>query len=152
MIKFPVFDENNDAIGIGTINVDHTELRRAEEKVRHAQKMEAVGQFTGGVAHDFNNLMSVVMTETSVLEYEVGQHPSLQAITRAVSRGSDLTKKLLAFSRRQSLSPQAIKVDDLVSGLSDMLARMLGEKISLATNLGSKSWLARLPQLGTRFG
>ena len=142
MIKFPVFDGDGDAIGIGTINVDHTELRRAEEKVRHAQKMEAVGQFTGGVAHDFNNLMSVVMTETSVLEYEVGQHPSVQAITRAVNRGSDLTKKLLAFSRRQSLSPQAIKVDDLVSGLTDMLARMLGEKISFATNLGSKSWLA----------
>jgi len=113
-------------------SIDITESRQTEERLNQAQKMEAVGQLTGGVAHDFNNLLAVIGGNVELLADQAGSNPALTApIIRAVKRGAELTQRLLAFSRQQPLRPQVIEVGELVSGMSDMLARALGETIEL---------------------
>ncbi len=120
------------------------ERARAEEALRHAQKMEAVGQLTGGVAHDFNNLLTVVMGGLDIIQRQVArpEGPSPERIRSAAEnamqgarRAATLTQRLLAFSRRQSLDPKPIDANRLVSGMSDMLRRTLGEKVALRLDL-----------------
>ena len=117
-----------------------TETRRLEQQLRQAQKMEAVGQLTGGIAHDFNNLLTVILGNVDSLRrrYERGGPPShaefdrLSAATlRAAQRAASLTHRLLAFSRQQPLAPQPIDINKLISGMSDMLRRTLGEAIAV---------------------
>ncbi len=108
-----------------------------EESLNHAQRLESVGQLTGGIAHDFNNLLTVIQGNLQVLE----EHPSvsgdayaLQLVTaaaRASRRGAELTSKLLAFSRRQVLSPSRIEVPLLLDSLADMLRRTLDQRIGI---------------------
>ncbi len=111
---------------------DVTARKAAEARLRQSQKMEAVGQLTGGVAHDFNNLLAVIMGNTDILirrrEYKKG---SLESILKAAKRGAELTQRLLAFSRQQPLRPQAIDLKALVAGMSDLLTRSLGETIEI---------------------
>ena len=109
-------------------------LHDAEDALRQAQKMEAVGQLTGGGAHDFNNLLAVVMGNAELrAEREEGDNQHLQAIVRAAARGAELTQRLLAFSRQQTLESKPFDMAELVSGVSDMLARTLGAPIDLKT-------------------
>ncbi len=119
------------------ITQDITERKQAEEQLRQAQKMEAVGQLTGGVAHDFNNLLSVVLGNVGLLEEglarDPGQELPLEAIRRAVLRGAALTQRLLAYSRQQPLQPKVIDLSTLVDGMMDMLRRTLGETIKIET-------------------
>jgi PAS domain S-box-containing protein len=111
----------------------------AEEALRQAQKMEAVGQLTGGIAHDFNNLLTVVtgnidMAGRALESAGVTDTRSRRALDNAMKgaeRAASLTQRLLAFSRRQPLAPKALDVDKLVSGMSDMLNRALGETVQL---------------------
>ena len=118
-----------------TITIDISELKEVEAQLRQSQRMEAVGQLTGGVAHDFNNLLAVVIGHAELLERKVsddegGLH-SADAIKKAVKRGSSLTGRLLSFSRKQPLSPIAADVSKLVYSLEDMLQRTLGETIAV---------------------
>lgn len=113
----------------------------AEEALRQAQKMEAIGQLTGGVAHDFNNLLTVIIGGIDNLRRQLEgpaesvDRPrlkrSLDMATQAANRASTLTARLLAFSRRQALNPQAVRADELVRDLGDLLHRTLGETIRL---------------------
>ena len=122
---------------------DVTEQRQAEERLRQALKMETVGQLTGGVAHDFNNLLAVIMGNTELLGDELGaNNASLDAIFRAATRGAELTQRLLAFSRQQPLEPRAIDLAVLVSGMSELLTRTLGETIEVMTSMASALWQA----------
>lgn len=104
--------------------LDLTERRRAEEQLRHAQKMEAVGQLTGGIAHDFNNLLTVVIGNLEMLERGRSSgdgHASSRrvgAALEAARRGARLTGRLLAFARKQPLDPKPVDVNDLATGLS----------------------------------
>jgi two-component system CheB/CheR fusion protein len=133
--KFPVFDSERRAIGIGSISVDVTEQKAAEERLHQALKMEALGQLTGGVAHDFNNLLAVIMGNAELLDSRLGSdNGPAQAVLRAASRGAELTQRLLAFSRRQPLHPEALDLPDLVDGMTDMLRRTLGETIEVKTS------------------
>ena len=106
---------------------------RSEEQLAHAQRLDALGQLTGGIAHDFNNLLTVISGNLQLLEAEATPDPAtretIESAARAVERGATLTRKLLAFSRRQHLMPRAISSVQLLSDLSDMLGRTLGERI-----------------------
>jgi len=108
---------------------------RSDERLAHAQKLEAVGQLTGGIAHDFNNLLTVISGNLQLLEAEMSDSEELQDIIasalRAVDRGADLTRRLLAFGRRQSLQPRAVVPKPLLDELGHMLARTLGESIAI---------------------
>ena len=108
---------------------------RTEEQLSHAQRLEAVGQLTGGIAHDFNNLLTVVSANLQILEDDLaGQPEHLETIAialRAVGRGAELTRKLLAFARRQQLSPRACDPKELLEDVGGLLRRALGEAIDL---------------------
>jgi len=121
-------------LAVGTIQ-DITARRQLEQQLLQAQKMESVGRLAGGVAHDFNNLLTVIHSYTNILMKSVGQeHPfysDLREIQRAAHRAGDLTRQLLAFSRKQVLQPQTIDLDQTVRSLEVMLRRLLGEDIDL---------------------
>jgi PAS domain S-box-containing protein len=106
---------------------------RSEEQLAHAQRLDALGQLTGGIAHDFNNLLTVISGNLQLLEAEATPDPAvretIESAARAVERGATLTRKLLAFSRRQHLRPRAISSVQLLADLRDMLGRTLGERI-----------------------
>ncbi len=118
---------------------DVTERVHTEEQLRQAQKMEAVGQLTGGVAHDFNNLLAIIMGNLELLadSEEKGSMPAalVERALRATRRGAELTRRLLAFSRRQTLQPERIELNALVTSLTDLLSRTLGENIRVETEL-----------------
>ena len=141
--KFPVRDANGKTVGIGTINTDITGRREAEDRLRQAQKMEAVGQLTGGVAHDFNNLLAVILGNAELLAMGSDTiEPKLEAIQRAATRGSELTQCLLAYSRQQPLRPQTIDLGELATGMSEMLARTLGATIQVDVLTTDELWAA----------
>jgi len=112
-----------------------TQRAQTEEQLSHAQRLEAVGQLTGGVAHDFNNLLTVVSGNLQILEDELADRPSAREIIssalRAVGRGAELTRKLLAFAGRLRLAPRASEPVKLLEELGSMLRRTLGETINL---------------------
>jgi PAS domain S-box-containing protein len=121
-------------------------LVAAEEQLRQAQKMEAVGHLTGGIAHDFNNLLTVVTGNADMARRAIAAGDEAKAgrsITNALKgaeRAALLTQRLLAFSRRQPLSPKPTDVGRLISGMSDLLARSLGETVQIETVSGAGLW------------
>jgi PAS domain S-box-containing protein len=131
---------------IGT-GIDITEQRRAEEALRHsedrlrqAQKMEAIGRLAGGVAHDFNNQLTVVTGYCQLLLRDMRPGDPLRApveeILRAANRSEMLTSRLLTFSRKQVMHPQVTNLNDVIADLREMLARVIGEDIRLRTTFG----------------
>jgi signal transduction histidine kinase/CheY-like chemotaxis protein len=123
------------------------EREELEEALRHAQKMEAVGQLTGGVAHDFNNLLTIITGNMDMALRAVDAEGGSAKLRRSIGmaqkgaeRAAALTQRLLAFSRRQPLAPKALDTDKLISGMSDMLKRTLGETIQLETVKAPGLW------------
>jgi PAS domain S-box-containing protein len=137
--KFPVRDSTGEMVGVGTISTDVTEQRQIQEQLRHAQKMEAIGQLTGGVAHDFNNLLTVVVCNLELLQDQVMDDPVargfIDSAFRASERGSELTQMLLACSRKQALSPRSIDVNSLIIETVEFLGPSLGKGIDVRLNL-----------------
>ncbi|MBS1160883.1 MAG: hybrid sensor histidine kinase/response regulator [Proteobacteria bacterium] len=131
----PHIDAQGGIDGCMAMLTDVTEQRQAEQALFQAQKMEAVGQLTGGVAHDFNNLLTVVLGNLQILASELHDHPVapelIEAATKAARRGAELNRTLLAFSRRQRLAPAPVAVTELITGMADMLSRTLGEHIQV---------------------
>jgi PAS domain S-box-containing protein len=125
---------------------DLTEKLAAEAQFRQAQKMEAVGQLTGGVAHDFNNILTVITGTIGILAEGVADRPELAAIARmideAAERGGQLTKHLLAFARKQPLRPRAIDVNNLVLETVKLLRPTLGQGIQIDPLLAEDAWAA----------
>jgi signal transduction histidine kinase/CheY-like chemotaxis protein len=118
---------------------------RAETALRQAQKMEAIGQLTGGIAHDFNNLLQVIVGNLDVLQRRVHDAPEdvrrmIAAARRGAERATTLTQRLLAFSRLQPLNPQPVEVNKLVSGMSELLRRTLGESVRVDNALTRDVW------------
>ena len=147
--KFPVISDSGEVEAIGTISQDITKLKQAEEQLRHAQKMEAIGQLTGGVAHDFNNLLGVLVGNAELLQDRVNAmgpeaQSMIDAILRAAERGSSLTQRLLAFSRQQALNPVRTDLAALIDSLEDMLRRTLGEAVDLRIESGPELWPAMI--------
>jgi PAS domain S-box-containing protein len=134
---------NDEAARIALI-IDVTARHETERQLLQAQKMEAVGQLTGGVAHDFNNILMVLMAQIDALEEEEELTPFARSrvanIGRATQRAADLTRQLLAFSRKQPLKPQATNLNDLVSTTGRLLRRTLGERIEIESILADDLW------------
>lgn len=130
--------------GFVTIHTDLTERKATEEQLRQAQKMEIVGQLTGGVAHDFNNLLAAIVGNLHLLEDGLEDRPILQRRARraldAADRGALLTQRLLAFSRRQTLQPRPTDLNTLVEGMLDLLGYSLGETIVIEADLAPGLW------------
>jgi PAS domain S-box-containing protein len=132
------------------LEAENEARKKAEELLRQAQKMEAVGQLTGGVAHDFNNLLTVVLGGLDVIGRQIpalGTSPAAARIARAkdmalqgVQRAITLTNRLLAFSRQQPLVPSPVDANKLVAGICELLRRTLGEAVSLETVLAGGLW------------
>jgi PAS domain S-box-containing protein len=128
------------------IGRDLTEKQAAEAQLRHIQKMDAIGQLTGGVAHDFNNILTVITGTIGILEESVADRPELVAITRlideAAERGANLTKHLLAFARKQPLQPREVDVNALVLEAAKLLHPTLGENVEITPLLAEDAWTA----------
>lgn len=147
-------------IGYAKITRDITERREAQrqletarEALLQAQKMEAIGQLTGGVAHDFNNLLMAVLGSLELMRKRLPDDPKLRALlenaVQGAQRGSLLTKRMLAFARRQELKQEAVEIPELVRGMTDMLQHSLGPTIIIETHfpLVSKPVLGDANQL-----
>ena len=126
---------------------DVTERRSLEEQLRRTQRLEALGQLTGGVAHDFNNLLTVIMGNAEMLldglDAANPQRAFAETVISAAERGADLTRHLLAFARKQPLQPEAIDLNALLEGMADMLARTIGAQITIRTQRESALWTAQ---------
>jgi PAS domain S-box-containing protein len=151
----PIRDEDGALLGFAKITRDITErrqaaqaLQRAQEQLAQAQKMEGIGQLTGGVAHDFNNLLTVIIGNLESLQRGL-QVPapdgdrlarSVENAMRGAQRAASLTQRLLAFSRRQPLDPKPVDAGRLVIGMSELLRRTLGEQVAIETVLAGGLW------------
>ena len=148
-------DRAGNLIGFAKITRDITErreaqlaLQRAQEQLAQAQKMEGIGQLTGGVAHDFNNLLTIIVGNLESAQRNL-RTPSadLERLSRCVDnamrgaeRAASLTHRLLAFSRRQPLEPKPVDLNRLVAGMSDLMRRSLGEQVAIETVLSGGLW------------
>jgi signal transduction histidine kinase len=140
----PWGDEGVESGGIIILFEDVTEARSMEAELRHAHKMEALGQLAGGVAHDFNNLLQIVQGYTEMLKEHLAADESGSKYTaevlRAVRGASSLTRQLLAFSRRQVLSPTILDLNDVIQSTTTMLKRLLSEDIEYRLDLERPLW------------
>ena len=144
----PVLDREGLMIGAVAINQDITERKRNEEEreklqaqLNQAQKMESVGRLAGGVAHDFNNMLAVILGHAEMALDQVGPgsslHADLEEIHKAASRSADLTRQLLVFARKETIVPRVLSLNETIKTMLKMLQRLLGEDIDL-------SWKPRL--------
>ena len=131
---------------------DLTEQRQAEEALRQSQKMEAIGRLTGGIAHDFNNLLAAVMGSLELMQNRIAQgrvneiHRYVATAQEAVKRAAALTHRLLAFSRRQTLSPRLTDVNHLVKSIEDLIRRTIGPHIKLEVIAAGRLWTIQVDQ------
>ena len=136
-------DDGNPRYLIGTIH-DITERRQTEEQLRQAQKMEAIGNLTGGMAHDFNNLLAIIVGNLGLASEQLGDAEELSELVNeamdAAWRGADLTRRLLAFARQQPLRPARIEVNELIGDTARLLRRLLGEDIEVRLDLAGDVW------------
>jgi signal transduction histidine kinase len=121
-----------------------TEQQQTEAQLRQAQKMEAIGNLTGGMAHDFNNLLGVVIGNLDILRDRKKGDGDVQDLAgdalEAALRGADLTRRLLAFARRQPLQPKRIDLNELIEGITKLLNRTLGGNIEISLDLDARIW------------
>jgi PAS domain S-box-containing protein len=144
----PRFGPSGAVIGCFSIIYDLTEQKRLEARLLQSQKMEAIGQLTGGIAHDFNNLLGVVIGNLQLLERSVAETPTLarkvHTAMRAAVRGADLTRRLLAFARREILDPAVLDLNRQLSGLTELMQRTLGESVEVRMVQAHELWHTRV--------
>ena len=138
-------DSSGQVIGFAKITRDMTERRTMQEQLHQSQKMEAIGQLTGGVAHDFNNLLTVILGNLETISVHlpadlVRLQRAVDQASRGAQRAATLTQQLLAFSRRQPLNPKPTDANQLVRGVSELIRRTLNESIAIETVYGAGLW------------
>ena len=142
VVRFPVLDQDSELMGLGAIAFDVTERSRMERQLAHAQKMHVVGQLTGGVAHDFNNLLQVIQTNLELAKLDLSNQDAvldfLNTAVQAGRQGADLTQKLLAFSRKQTLRPESLNIRHWIEGLTKILSRTLGEDVEICVQVSDE--------------
>jgi PAS domain S-box-containing protein len=142
----PLRDAAGAVTGAVLVYHDVTETREIEHQLRQAQKLEAIGQLTGGVAHDFNNILTVITGTIDILARAVGHDPVMASIARmideAADRGAELTRRLVAFARKQPLQPRATDINALVVDSTKLLRPTLGEHVQIEAALDPAVWPA----------
>ena len=145
---FIIRDEHGKAIRMLGSMIDVTEQRERDEQLRQSQKLEAVGQLTGGVAHDFNNLLTIILGNAELLTERLTDQQQLRLLAEmtatAAERGAELTNRLLAFARRQPLEPALLDVNRLLAGMDRLLRRTLAEDIQIEMVRGGGLWAAEV--------
>jgi len=137
----PTYTLDGRITGMMSVALDVSDVRRLEEQLRQAQKMEAVGRLAAGIAHDFNNLLTAILGFTDLLvedlEQSGGRREEAEEIRRAALRAVELTRQLLAFGRQQVLAPQQLDLNDVVGGIERLVRRLVGEDIDVRTALAA---------------
>ena len=150
-VRFPLFDREGLPYALCGISTDITDRVKAEEErtslegqLRQAQKMEAVGQLAGGVAHDFNNILAVILNYAAFVAEDLPPNDpraeDLQEIVNAGQRATKLVQQLLAFSRKEVIEEEVVDLNDVVDGLRELLRRSIGEDVTLETRLDPSLW------------
>jgi PAS domain S-box-containing protein len=150
-----ITDSNNVKTGFRGIARDITERKQAEEEkakieeqYRQAQKMEAIGQLAGGVAHDFNNMLNIILgySQLALMKLEPNNqlHANIREIISAARRSSDLVRQLLAFARKQTIAPKVMDLNDTVAGMLNMLRKLIGEDIDLLWMPAANLWPVKM--------
>jgi two-component system, cell cycle sensor histidine kinase and response regulator CckA len=143
-----VRDSDGSATRLIGLNSDITEHRNLKDQLRQSQKMEAIGRLAGGIAHDFNNLVTVVAGYGELLlsrrSPDDPERQEIEEIVKAGNRTAQLTRQLLAFSRKQILEPRVVCLDDVASGIERMLRRLVGENIDLILTPAEDLWSVRV--------
>jgi PAS domain S-box-containing protein len=142
----PLRDTSGALTGTVVVCRDVTASKETERQLRHVQKMEAIGKLTGGVAHDFNNILTVITGTIEILADAVADQPKFAAIAKmiaeAAERGAGMTRQLLAFARKQPLQPRQTDINALIAGTSTLLRASLGEQVTLETRIADAPWPA----------
>ncbi|MHB0878704.1 MAG: ATP-binding protein, partial [Anaerolineae bacterium] len=139
-----LFEYRGEMAVLSTVR-DISERRRLEEQLLQSRKMESIGRLAGGIAHDFNNILMAITghanfaLEDTTMAAET--RDELTHLLRAAGRAADLTRQLLAFSRRQVIAPRVVRLNDLISDMEKMLQRMVGDGFALATEMADNLWL-----------
>jgi signal transduction histidine kinase len=133
------------SVAYAKLQTETQEREKAEEALRQSQKMEAIGQLSGGIAHDFNNLLTIVSGNLQILQRRLRQGRTdvekyVEFAMDGVNRATNVTQRILAFSRRQSLSPTAVNLNQLVQGMSELIRTSVGELITVETRLAAEGW------------
>ncbi len=142
----PIIDKNGEIVAVLTLNVDISEQKRAEQEKLHLehqlskiQKLESIGKLSGGIAHDFNNILTAILgyCELSLNKIDKNHflYKNIKEIQKGSQRASNLTKQLLAFSRKQLIRPKIININDVIVNMKDMLQKLTGEDIRIKYNL-----------------
>ncbi|GMQ87401.1 MAG: hypothetical protein BMS9Abin08_0602 [Gammaproteobacteria bacterium] len=143
-IKFPLFNDDNKVYAVCGISTDITERKKQEEQLRRSQKMDALGKLTGGVAHDYNNLLGIISGYAEQLNEHLADEPKLAKYARdiqhAARRGAKLTKKLLAFSHHKAPDEEVLDINALLSEQQLMLEKTLTARIKLVFELADDLW------------
>lgn len=147
--KIPILDEKGNARYLLGISEDITERKKLEDQLRQAQKMEAVGRLAGGVAHDFNNMLSVIIghSELALLGLSDPDQPlaaNLRQIRNAARRSAELTRQLLGFARKQTINPRPLDLNKTVAGMLKMLRPLLGEDVDFVWRPGTAHYLIKI--------
>lgn len=146
VISTVFFDEDGRPVRrTGTVQ-DVTQKHELEEQLRHSERLKSLGQLTGGVAHDFNNILGIISNTTRIIEMDADEHTqsstreNTKRIMKAVDRAAELTNQLLSFSRKQCLSPHTIDTKVFFDEITVILQRTLGKDINVKTNVETNSW------------
>ena len=127
---------------------DEKQTQRLQEQLLQAQKMESVGRLAGGVAHDFNNMLGVILGHTEMMQEKLGPaepfYAQLEEIHKAAERSAKLTRQLLAFARKQTIAPKVLDLNDAVAGMLKMVQRLIGEDIDLVWQPDGKLWPVKM--------
>jgi PAS domain S-box-containing protein len=147
-IKFPILDGTGAVAGVGGFDIDLTGQRQTEQKLAQAQKMEAIGQLTGGLAHDFNNIIGVILGNLDLLrEHYVDSPGATELVEGAIAAGeraSELNRRLLAFARRQPLQAVTVATGDAVASIAEVIGRTVGEQIVVRMQVDPGVWAVRV--------
>ncbi len=150
IVKIPLHDDEKNIYAICTMATDITDAKQQAELLKRSQKMDALGKLTGGIAHDYNNMLAVIIGYAQLVESASKEYPKIrtyaQEIKKAGNRGAKLTSKLLAFSRTKPAEARDTSVTELVNGAKLMLEKTLTARIQLNLSLSDDIWLVKLDQ------